>query len=163
MIRNKQAFRFLEVGPLSDGELILRLARTVDRDNAKQSVATYHFEMRIWDQVAGGIRFRAENDFDVELYAGNLGYNVAAEFRGRRLAARACRLLMPLARAHGFDWLWITCDTNNHASRKTCERLGAHLIDVVRLPEDSDMYQDGERFKCRYRLNLRTIPGRQTS
>ena len=151
---NTRAFRFLEVGPLSDAELTLRLARTVDGDIDKKSVATYHFEMLIADEVVGGIRFRAENGFDVETYAGNLGYNVAPRFRGRHLAVRACRLLMPLANAHGFVELWITCDPGNYASRRTCERLGAELVDVAELPQDSDMYHDGERFKCRYRLDV---------
>jgi predicted acetyltransferase len=151
---NTSAFRFLEVGVLSDSELLLRLVKTVDRDDAKQYVSTYHFEMRVGEQVAGGIRFRAENDFDVESYAGNVGYNVAPEFRGRHFAERACRLLIPLARAHGFSCLWITCDPENLASRRTCERLGAQLIEVVALPADSDMYLDGERYKCRYRLDL---------
>lgn len=155
MAEGTEAFRFLEVGGLSDGELILRLAKTVDRNAERKTVATYHFDMLIGEAVAGGIRFRAENDFDVETYAGNLGYNVAPEFRGRRLAERACRLLLPLATAHGFQGLWITCDPDNCASRRTCERLGARLIDVVALPEASDMYQDGERAKCRYWLAIR--------
>lgn len=147
-------FHFLQIGPLSDRELMLRPVRTVDRDIEKQTVATYHFEMRIGDVVVGAIRFRAENAFDVETFAGNLGYNVDPAFRGRRLAERACRLLFPLAEAHGFRSLWITCDPENYASRKTCERLGAKLIGVFALPEDSDMYEDGERLKCRYRLDL---------
>ena len=93
---------------------------------------------------------------DVALYAGNFGYNVDPEFRGQRLAERACRLLIPFAVRHGFDHLWITCDPDNSASRKTCERLGATLIEVVTLPEDLDMYRDGEREKCRYCLVLTT-------
>ena len=151
---NTRTFRFLEVGLLSDAELTLRLAKTVNGDMNKKSVATYHFEMLIAGEVVGGIRFRAENGFDVETYAGHLGYSVAPRFQGRHLAERACRMLMPLANAHGFVGLWITCDPDNYASRRTCERLGAELIDVVELPQDSDMYQDGERFKCRYYLDL---------
>lgn len=147
-------FRFLDPGLLVDGELTLHLAKTVDRDPAQQFVSTYHFEMQVGGQIAGGIRFRAENDYDVETFAGNLGYNVAPEFRGHHFAERACRLLLPLARAHGFTQLWITCDPDNLASRRTCERLGAELVETVALPADSDMYQDGERSKCRYRLSL---------
>lgn len=153
---SRPGFRFLAVGPLTDGELSLRLVKTVTRDDEAELVSTYHFEMRIGEQAAGGIRFRAENDFDVETYAGNLGYNVLPEFRGRRLAERACRLVLPLAEAHGFAGLWITCDPANQASRRTCERLGAELVDIVDLPEDCDMYRDGERQVCRYWLVLRS-------
>jgi hypothetical protein len=35
-----------------------------------------------------------------------------------------------------------------------CEWLGAELIEIVRLPEDNDMYLLGDREKCRYRLKL---------
>ena len=152
--QHQPEFRFLKAGPFFDGELTVRLVRTTGRDAAKLWVATYHFELLVAGEVAGGIRFRAENDFDVETYVGNLGYNVEPRFRGNHLAERACRLLLPLALAHGFDSLWITCNPDNHASRRTCERLGAVLVDVVELPEESDMFQDGERFKCRYRLDL---------
>ncbi len=147
-------FAFLPVESLSDGELTLRLRKTVARDEQRQSAAAYHFDMCVDGQVAGGIRFCAENVFDVEMYAGNLGYNVHPPFRGRRLAERACRLLLPLAVDHGFQVLWITCDPDNAASRRTCERLGAELVEIVALPEDSDMYLSGERLKCRYRLRL---------
>jgi predicted acetyltransferase len=147
-------FRFQDVDSLTDGAVTLRLSKTVDRDEQTQSVATYHFDVCIGAQRVGGIRFRAENAFDVETYAGNLGYNIDPPFRGHHLAEKACRLLLPLAVAHHFDCLWITCDPDNVASRKTCERLGAELVDIAALPEDSDMYRDGERFKCRYRLVL---------
>lgn len=148
------AFQFLEPGLLVDSELSLRLKATAPRDDSANSVATYYFEILVDGEIAGGVRFRAENAYDVELLAGNLGYNVSPEFRGRRLAERACRLLLPFARAHGFTSLWITCDPGNLASRITCERLGARLVDIVAVPRSSDMYTDGERLKCRYLLSL---------
>jgi hypothetical protein len=30
-------------------------------------------------------------------------------------------------------------------------------VEIVDLPEETDMYQEGERQKCRYRLNLQDI------
>ena len=61
---------------------------------------------------------------------------------------------MPLARRHGLAELWITCNPENKASRRTCEFAGAELIEIVDLPPHTDMYQEGERQKCRYRLQL---------
>lgn len=87
-------------------------------------------------EVIGGIRFRAAMNEDVELYAGNLGYNVDPPYRGRHFAERACRLLLPFARLHCFEHLWITFDPANAESRRTCERLGAVLVEVIMLPED---------------------------
>lgn len=139
---------------MTDGDLSLRLNRTADPDEAAGTAATYYFDMCAGDRVAGGIRFRAQTTPEVELYAGHFGYNVDPDFRGRHFAERACRLLLPFARAHGLATIWITCTPGNAASRRTCERLGAQLVEVVALPPDSDMYARGERFKCRYRLDL---------
>ncbi len=66
-------------------------------------------------------------------------------------------MLFPLARCCGFEQVWITCDPNNYASRRTCERLGAELVEIIDLPEDNEMYLDGERQKCRYRLRLDSV------
>ena len=62
--------------------------------------------------------------------------------------------MLPLARKHGFKTIWITCNPDNFASRRTCELLGAQMIEIVDLPEDNEMYQRGEHQKCRYRLDL---------
>jgi tagatose 1,6-diphosphate aldolase len=67
------------------------------------------------------------------------------------------RLLFPFARRHGFKTIYITCNPDNRASRRTCERLGATLVEIIKLPPDNDMYQDGEREKCRYRINLDAV------
>jgi predicted acetyltransferase len=50
--------------------------------------------------------------------------------------------------------VWITCDPDNIASRKTCELAGARLVEIVDLPEDTDMYREGMRQKCRYRIDV---------
>ncbi len=99
------------------------------------------------------------------MFGGHIAYGVVPEHRGHNYAARACRLLLSLARGHGLKTLWITCDPDNLASRITCKLAGAELVEIVDLPEDTDMYQEGERQKCRYRLdlligsNLTTRPG----
>ncbi|MBM3189564.1 MAG: GNAT family N-acetyltransferase [Chloroflexi bacterium] len=102
----------------------------------------------------GSIQLRIGDSEHLRLYAGHIGYGVAPEHRGHHYAARACRLLMPLARSHGFRALWITCDPDNIASRRTCELAGAEFVEIVDLSEDSDMYRNGSRQKCRFRLDL---------
>lgn len=88
------------------------------------------------------------------MYGGHIAYCVAPEYCGHHYASRACRLLLPLAHLHGLDPLWITCNPDNFASRRTCELAGAQLVEIVDLPEDTDMYQEGERQKCRHRLDV---------
>jgi predicted acetyltransferase len=139
-----------------DGELELVLTERSPGDPAKGLAPAYQFKMVLAgrDEEIGSIRLRVGNSEELVLYAGHIGYGVRPEYRGHRYAARACRLLLPLARDHGLNPVWITCNPDNLASRRTCELAGATLVDVVDLPEDSDMYQRGERQKRRYRLDL---------
>jgi len=88
----------------------------------------------------------------VELYAGHIGYLVHEPYRGHKYAARSVRLLVPLARNHGLDPIWITCDPDNVASRRTLEFAGAQLVEIVKVPESCVIHQNGHPYKCRYRL-----------
>jgi hypothetical protein len=49
---------------------------------------------------------------------------------------------------------FITCNPDNWPSRKTCEWIGATLVEIVDLPPENDQYKEGERQKCRYRWIL---------
>jgi predicted acetyltransferase len=119
---------------------------------------SYHFWMRLNDRsplrIAGSVAFRVGDSPNIVNFIGNLGYQVYPPVRGRHLAERACRLLLPLTRRHGMKTLWITCNPDNLASRQTCLRLGALLIDTIPVPPDHELYGRGEREKCRYRLEL---------
>jgi predicted acetyltransferase len=88
----------------------------------------------------------------IVLYRGHIGYSVEPGYRGHHSAARSVRLLVPLAAAHGLNPVWITCDPDNLASRRTCELAGAELVEIIDIPTNEEMYQRGVRQKCRYRL-----------
>jgi tagatose 1,6-diphosphate aldolase len=105
-------------------------------------------------RIAGGIGLRIGDSLNIVNLIGHIGYHVYPPVRGRHLAERACRLLLPLARRHGIKTLWITCNPDNLASRQTCLRLGATLADILPVPPDHELYARGEREKCRYRLEL---------
>jgi tagatose 1,6-diphosphate aldolase len=105
-------------------------------------------------RVAGWLGLRIGSTRDLEMYFGHIGYNVFPPARGNHYAERACRLLLPLARGHGMRTMWITCNPDNAASRRTCERLGCTLVDTVPVPVTHTLYLRGERQKCRYRLDL---------
>ena len=87
-------------------------------------------------------------------HGGHIDYGVITEHRGRRYAARSCLLLFPLAERHGLTTLWITCNRENTASRRTCEIAVGKLVEIVDLPENNDQCRKGERRKCRYRFDL---------
>src|ERR1700733_9910561 len=73
---------------------------------------------------------------------------------GNRYASRAVRLLIPIARQEGLNPLWITCDPENAASRRTCELAGGELIEIAAVPPTCIIYRNGHREKCRDRLIL---------
>lgn len=79
-------------------------------------------------------------------YGGQVGYNIGEAHRGNGYALEACKLLLPIARAHKMSKLLITNDYKNTASRRVCEKLSAKLVRLARLPEWNDMYKDGQRF-----------------
>lgn len=156
----RQPFSFHNPGTLSDGELALVLVRRVPGDDARGIVPSYEFNMvnARTGEVMGGINLRIGYNERIK-YGGQVGYAVGREFRGQRAAARSLALILPLARRHGLDPLWVTCDPDNAASRRTCELAGGVLADIVDIPEDSDLYKRGERKKCRYRFDLHATNG----
>ncbi len=148
--------RFLEPGELRDGDLALVLQRTYRGSRSLGLAPNYAFSMIHVQSGAhmGGIDLRLSSDHYITHYAGHIGYGVERPYRGQHYAARACRLLLPLAQKHGLSPLWITCNPDNVASRKTCEHLGATFVEIVPVPPESDLYRRGEREKCRYRIDL---------
>lgn len=134
-------------------------------DPSRRRVPGYHFWMLLRHgpggplevpavRIAGGISLRVGTTDAIERYYGHVGYHVYPPARGRGYAGRACRLLLPLARRHGLRTLWITCNPDNAASRRTCERLGAVLVDTIAVPANDPLYARGDTHKCRYRLDL---------
>jgi tagatose 1,6-diphosphate aldolase len=149
-----EAIDLLDVPLLVDGELELHLVDRTIGERERNIVPAYRFELRVAGRKAGSASLRVGYNDYLELYAGHIGYGVEYPFRGHRYAARACMLLFDLARRHGMRTLWITCNPENVASRRTCELVGGELVDIVDLPVETDMYKEGERQKCRYRIRL---------
>lgn len=121
-------------------------------------VPAYTFWMRLRNrfpvEIGGSISLRIGVNDDLRRYLGHIGYGVYPPARGEHLAERATRLLFPLARAHGLTELWITANPDNIPSRRTCERLGGRLVDIVDLPITHPLFLRGDRRKCRYQIML---------
>jgi predicted acetyltransferase len=152
-----KTFSFLDPGDLRDGDLLLRLAETRPADpTTRDRVPSYVFDIISAETGAraGEIHLRLGNTEDLRMYSGHIGYGVRPQFRGRRFAARALRLLIPLAQRHGFTELWVTCNPENVASRRTCELAGAEFVEIVDLPPHINIYLEGAQRKCRYRLDI---------
>lgn len=143
-------------GELIDDDLELVLVEEYPGDAEVNFVPAYKFEMRIVGsaQAVGKIELRIGNTNHIILYGGHIAYEVRPKHRGHRYAARGCKLLLPLARGHDLKTLWITCNPDNIALARTCELAGGELVEIVDLPEDTDMFREGERQKCRYKIEL---------
>jgi len=156
MANAQKDVEFLDPGDLHDGELHLTLANKQAADLRRGWVAAYSFTMRHADtrEAMGNIQLRLSESYFIRMYAGHIGYRVEPPYRGKRLASRSCRLLLPLAQRHALQPLWITCNPDNLASRRSCELAGGELVEIVDVPQYTQLYQRGDRQKCRYRFDL---------
>ena len=146
----------IAIGTLRDRDLWLELRAREPANPVRGWVPAYRFAMRLdgVEHAVGRLSFRVGCTETIEHYAGHIGYEVNPPYRGNRLAERSVRLVLPLARRHEFTELWITCNPDNWPSRRTCERLGAELVEIVDVPKDNAVYGLGSERKCRYRLAL---------
>ena len=147
----------IDPGELRDGDLRLTLAAY--GPHRVHNVPTYHFRMvhTGTSEELGMINLRVASTPHIELYAGQIGYAVHEPHRGHRYASRSVRLLVSLARSLRLDPLWITCDPDNLASRRSLELAGAELVEVVEVPETCAIRRSGHAQKCRYRLDVACV------
>jgi tagatose 1,6-diphosphate aldolase len=142
----------LRAGELREGDL--RLVLSDIANHVYHKVPTFFFRMIAEPTGAqvGNINLRVGSTPHLERYGGQIGYGVDAPFRGHHYAARSVVLLVPLARRVGLDPVWITCDPDNVASRRSLEIAGAEFVEIVDVPEECGIFQSGHPRKCRYRI-----------
>lgn len=145
---------FINTDFLKNDEIQLMLEKTVEADPEKEWVPAYHFAICNNNGQKMGVCDLRIGHNDKLYYGGNIGYRIHEEYRGNHYAGKACLLLFELARKHDLKYLIITCNPENHASRRTCEYAGGKLLEIVELPKDNDMRDDGETEKCIYRFEL---------
>ncbi len=152
---------------LSDGHgLRLEYLHTAEHPACNVPSRYYRMVNAAGEEV-GTINLRLASTSGVILYAGHIGYGVHPEYRGHHYAARAVRLLIPVAHRHGIDPLWITTDPENTASRRTLERAGAVYVETVPVLYNNAIFLAGHPRKCRYHLGtspaslVQAIPSEQ--
>jgi tagatose 1,6-diphosphate aldolase len=149
-------FKFNDYGTFSDGEIEVVVKEKQPAKPEIWYVPAYLFDIFLPGnpEPIGQISLRIGNTRHLIMYGGHIGYGIKEGYRGHRYAAKACNLIKPVALGHGLKTLWITCNPDNYPSRRTCKILGCELVEIVDLPEDTDLYRDGDRQKCRYRWDL---------
>jgi tagatose 1,6-diphosphate aldolase len=135
---------------LAWGDVRLRFVRIVPAEPSRGFVPYYHFRVLLADgSDAGHVNFRVGDNEHVRFYAGHIGFEIHEAFRGHGYALQACRAIAPFV-ASIYDAVTITCDPENHPSRRTIERLGAKFVDEVPIPPHDPHYERGSRRKKRY-------------
>lgn len=147
-------FEFLDTADLADSEISLRL-EGVKPIEERSGVPSYSFSIcdASSGRKMGHLSFRVGHNENL-YYHGNIGYSVEPPYRGRHYAEKACRLAFRLAKLHGMETLIITCDPDNTASRKTCEHLGATLLEIADIPAGHYLRSAATPQKCIYLVQL---------
>jgi len=137
-------FQFLEADGLSDSEVCLKIEKCIPGD-----IPLYIMSIIVIDtgDVVGQITLQVASAAKI-YYSGHIGYRVAEEFRGRNYALKACRLMFKQAKKHKMNQLLITCNPDNIPSRRTLEKLGGNLREIIPVPEWHELYARGDREKC---------------
>lgn len=148
-------FEFKDFDYLTGGEIDLRICKKAEPNQEKGYVPAYIFNITLHgkEETIGRIDLRVGSNRNT-YYGGNIGYSIDEPHRGNGYAAKACRIIKQVALAHDIQKLIITCNPDNIASRKTCENVGAVLVEIADLPPDNEMYKLGARKKCRYEWNI---------
>ncbi len=149
-------FKFNDYGTFTDGEIGVVVRERRPAKPEIEYVPVYRFDILLSGspEPIGQIDLRIGNTRHLIMYGGHIGYGINEKYRGNRYAAKACNLIKRVAIDYGLKTLWITCNPDNYPSRRTCEILGCELVEIVDLPENTDMYRNGDRQKCRYRWDL---------
>lgn len=145
---------FIDTDFLKNDEIQLLLEKTIVGDKEKDWVPAYHFAICNAEGIKMGSCDLRIGHNDKLYYGGNIGYSINEEYRGNHYAGKACFLLFELAKKHNMEYLIITCNPDNYASRKTCEYVGGELLEIAELPKDNDMCAKGETQKCIFKFNL---------
>lgn len=147
--------QFFNTDFLESNEIKLVVNRLAEGNPEKNYVPAYHFNIcDLNGNIMGYCDLRIGYN-DNLYYGGHIGYGIKEEYRGHHYAAKACKLLFKLAKMHGMDYLYITCNPNNLPSRKTLEYLQGDFLGIVELPIDNDMrINEGETHKCIFKFDI---------
>lgn len=137
-------------------EIDLKLKDDDGVDTSDRWSPEYRFNilLHLTDVIIGYINVRIGDDETLEYYYGHIGYGIDESYRGHKYAAKACELAKQVLLDNSVERVIITCDPNNVASRKTCERIGAILVDIIDIPVNSEAYSVDESQKCRYEWKI---------
>lgn len=93
-------------------------------------------------KIAGRLSIRHELNEFLALVGGHIGYGVAPEFRGKGIATYMLKYGLEFMKARGEEKIFISCHSENEASRRIIEKCGGEFAALVPHP-----YEDGELYR----------------
>lgn len=145
---------------LDTSDIYLRLESVAAADDERGLVPSRHYIIcrAVDDEPVGECSLRlghnGKEGYYSTYYGGNIGYEVYPEFRGNHYAAKACVILLDEARTLGMEYLLVTCNPDNFASKRTIELVGFAFIEDAEVPVHNAMYDRGEYRKLVYKMDL---------
>lgn len=135
-------FRFIEFENLCDDEIRLVHKSYDEPDSEKGYAPRYGFSIILKEtgEDIGVVYFSADTS-PRQYLVGHLSYGISPAHAGHNYAMKACRLMKPVALAHGLRRLFIGAGFDNIASRKTIEKLGGVPITLQDVPDESFLQQ----------------------
>ena len=131
-------------------QVVLRHERLVPGVPERDLAPYHHFAIETLDgDTVGHINFRVGDTRHVRLVAGHIGYAVDETYRGHGYSLQACRAIAPFVRRY-YERVIVTADSDNIASRRIIEKLGARFLGDLEVPPDDPGYDGRSRLKSRY-------------
>lgn len=93
-------------------------------------------------KIAGRLSIRHRLNEFLGLVGGHIGYGVAPEFRGKGVATYMLKHGLEFMKERGEEKVFISCHSENVASRKIIENSGGEFAALVPHP-----YENGELFR----------------
>lgn len=138
---------------LENDELILKITQKYSGNDEMIPFYYYDIIRKADSATVGKISIRIGNNFH-SYYNGHIGYEVFKEYRGNGYAYMASLMVLDVARFHGMDFIYLTCDESNIASYKTIEKLGAELVEICDAPRKYFGWNEGMERQRIYKLDL---------
>lgn len=151
------AMQLKDYNVIYGSEIDVKLESKSSGDPIKKRSPEYKFKILLHntETIIGHINVRFGDDEKIVNYIGHIGYGIDEGYRGHKYSAKACDLIKEVLIDHNVDSVIITCNPDNYSSRKTCERIGAKLIEIIDIPKESDAYSETETSKCRYEWSIK--------
>ena len=93
-------------------------------------------------EIAGRLSIRHRLNEFLGLVGGHIGYGVAPEFRGQGVATYMLKYGLEFMRERGEERIFISCHSENEASRRIIEKCGGEFAALVPHPfENGELYR----------------------